>query len=194
MSQLDYPALAAAPVATDPFPHIVVEGFVRPDRLPEITAGLPKLSRGGSFPPSSLSMGQAARDLFHEIEGPQFRALIAEKFALDLSDSPTMVTLRGHCRERDGQIHCDSIAKRVTVLLYLNPKNEAWERSSGCLRLLRGPGDLEDYAREVPPAGGTLLAHLLATGAHHPVSRPFDLDRFRTGRLIDEAAGSGIAH
>jgi sarcosine oxidase subunit beta len=44
------------------------------------------------------------------------------------------------------------------------------------------------------PAGGTLLAHLLATGAHHPISRPFDLDRFETGRLIDEAAGSGIAH
>ncbi len=44
------------------------------------------------------------------------------------------------------------------------------------------------------PAGGTLLAHMLATGAHHPISKPFDLDRFRTGRLIDEAAGSGIAH
>ena len=44
------------------------------------------------------------------------------------------------------------------------------------------------------PAGGTLLAHLLATGSHHPVSQPFDLDRFATGRLIDEAAGSGIAH
>lgn len=44
------------------------------------------------------------------------------------------------------------------------------------------------------PAGGTLLAHLLATGKHHDVSRPFDLDRFETGRLIDEAAGSGIAH
>lgn len=44
------------------------------------------------------------------------------------------------------------------------------------------------------PAGGTLLAHLLATGRHHPISRPFDLDRFATGRLIDEAAGSGIAH
>lgn len=44
------------------------------------------------------------------------------------------------------------------------------------------------------PAGGTLLAHLLATGQHHDVSRPFDLDRFSTGRLIDEAAGSGIAH
>ncbi|WP_242224924.1 sarcosine oxidase subunit beta family protein [Shinella zoogloeoides] len=44
------------------------------------------------------------------------------------------------------------------------------------------------------PAGGTLLAHLLATGNHHDVSRPFDLDRFTRGRLIDEAAGSGIAH
>ena len=43
-------------------------------------------------------------------------------------------------------------------------------------------------------AGGTLLAHLLATGAHHEISRPFDLSRFAAGRLIDEAAGSGIAH
>jgi sarcosine oxidase, subunit beta len=44
------------------------------------------------------------------------------------------------------------------------------------------------------PAGGTLLAHLLATGEHHEISRPFDLGRFAAGRLIDEAAGSGIAH
>ena len=44
------------------------------------------------------------------------------------------------------------------------------------------------------PAGGYLLAHLLATGEHHAISRPFDLDRFVRGRLIDEAAGSGIAH
>ena len=44
------------------------------------------------------------------------------------------------------------------------------------------------------PAGGVLFAHLLSTGQHHEISAPFDLDRFRTGRLIDEAAGSGIAH
>ena len=44
------------------------------------------------------------------------------------------------------------------------------------------------------PAGGWLLAHLMATGGHHAISRPFDLDRFATGRLVDEAAGSGIAH
>jgi sarcosine oxidase subunit beta len=44
------------------------------------------------------------------------------------------------------------------------------------------------------PAGGFLLAHLLAKGEHHEISRPFDLDRFQRGALIDEAAGSGIAH
>jgi sarcosine oxidase subunit beta len=44
------------------------------------------------------------------------------------------------------------------------------------------------------PAGGWLLAHLMATGAHHALSEPFDLDRFRTGHLIDEGAASGIAH
>ena len=44
------------------------------------------------------------------------------------------------------------------------------------------------------PAGGTMLAHLIATGRHHDISQPFQLRRFTTGRLIDEAAGSGIAH
>ena len=44
------------------------------------------------------------------------------------------------------------------------------------------------------PAGGYLLAHLMAKGEHHEISRPFDLDRFARGRLIDEAAGSGIPH
>ena len=44
------------------------------------------------------------------------------------------------------------------------------------------------------PVGGSMLAHLLATGTHHPLSIPFDLSRFAEGRLIDEAASAGIAH
>ncbi|KQS05367.1 sarcosine oxidase subunit beta [Sphingomonas sp. Leaf357] len=44
------------------------------------------------------------------------------------------------------------------------------------------------------PAGGTLLAHHMATGAPHPLAAPFSLARFSTGALIDEAAASGIAH
>jgi sarcosine oxidase subunit beta len=44
------------------------------------------------------------------------------------------------------------------------------------------------------PAGGWLLAHHLATGHPHEIARPFSLDRFVTGALVDEAAGAGIAH
>jgi len=44
------------------------------------------------------------------------------------------------------------------------------------------------------PVGGWTLAHALATGQNHPLAEPFQLQRFVTGRLIDEAAASGIAH
>ena len=44
------------------------------------------------------------------------------------------------------------------------------------------------------PVGGWTLAHVLATGRSHPLAEPFQLERFITGRLVDEAAASGIAH
>ena len=44
------------------------------------------------------------------------------------------------------------------------------------------------------PVGGWTLAHVLATGHSHELAEPFQLERFITGRLIDEAAASGIAH
>jgi sarcosine oxidase subunit beta len=44
------------------------------------------------------------------------------------------------------------------------------------------------------PAGGTVLAHSLATGKPHPLALQFGLERFRANRLIDEGAAAGIAH
>ena len=44
------------------------------------------------------------------------------------------------------------------------------------------------------PVGGWTLAHVLATGKSHPLAEAFQLERFVSGRLIDEAAASGIAH
>jgi sarcosine oxidase subunit beta len=44
------------------------------------------------------------------------------------------------------------------------------------------------------PVGGWTLAHVLATGRNHDLAEPFQLERFQTGRLIDEAAAAGIAH
>jgi SM-20-related protein len=157
MIELDYAALRAAPVATDPFPHVVVPDFVPSDSLRAVLADLPPLGKRGSFPVDALALGPHAKALADELEGPRLRRAIADRFGLDLAGSPTMVTLRGWTNERDGYIHCDSTAKRVTVLLYLNPATDAWGQHDGCLRLLRGPGDLENYAVEVPPVNGTLL-------------------------------------
>jgi hypothetical protein len=157
MTGLDYDRLLATPVAPDPFRHVVVEHFVPPEVLEGVVADLPAVERRGSFPVTALRFGPRAAALMAELEGPKLRAAISEKFVLDLREAGTMVTLRGQSRERDGKIHTDSVAKRVTVLLYLNPDSAAWARREGCLRLLRGPDDIEDYAVEVPPVNGTLL-------------------------------------
>ncbi len=157
MLNLDYTKLATTPVASDPFPHVVVPDFVPPAALSAVLADLPPLGKRGSYPIDAVKLGPNAEALMQAMEGPELRGTIAEKFGLDLSDAPTMVTLRGWTNDRDGNIHCDSLAKRVTVLLYLNKQDDAWARQEGCLRLLRGPKDLEDFAVEVPPVNGTLL-------------------------------------
>ncbi len=157
MIRLNFDALRATPAATDPFAHVVIRNFVPPDMLPAVIRDLPPMAQRGSFPPGSLRLGPAARALVAEMEGPALREAIGAKFQLDLSGAPTMLTLRGQTRARDGQIHTDSIAKRVTVLLYLNQASDAWSSQAGCLRLLRSGRDIEDYVVEVPPIDGTLL-------------------------------------
>ena len=44
------------------------------------------------------------------------------------------------------------------------------------------------------PGSGHVFAHTLATGEPHAINAPFSLDRFLTGRLIDEAAAAAVAH
>jgi SM-20-related protein len=167
MIELDYAALNSLPVATDPFPHLLVPDFVPPASLRQVVSDLPPISQRGSFPIEAVRLGPAALALLEELEGARLREVVAARFGLDLSDAPTMVTLRGWTTERDGRIHVDSRAKRVTVLLYLNPDSDVFGQHEGCLRLLRGPDDLEDYAVEVPPVNGTLLVFPNGTRTWH---------------------------
>jgi sarcosine oxidase subunit beta len=44
------------------------------------------------------------------------------------------------------------------------------------------------------PAGGDTLAWTIAHGRPHELIRPFGLERFGSGRLLDEGAASGVAH
>ncbi|MBB2973662.1 sarcosine oxidase subunit beta [Mesorhizobium sp. RMAD-H1] len=44
------------------------------------------------------------------------------------------------------------------------------------------------------PGSGNVFAYTIARDEPHPINAPFTLDRFRTGRLIDEAAAAAVAH
>jgi len=44
------------------------------------------------------------------------------------------------------------------------------------------------------PGAGDLLAYTMAKDEPHQINAPFNLDRFRNGRLIDEAAAAAVAH
>jgi sarcosine oxidase, subunit beta len=44
------------------------------------------------------------------------------------------------------------------------------------------------------PGSGHVFAWTMAKGEPHPINAPFALDRFRTGRLIDESAAAAVAH
>jgi hypothetical protein len=157
-SPLDFDKFRETPVAAAPFAHVLVPQFVKPEALRAVVAALPVMKGRGSFPTGAVRLGPAAKALVAGLEGPEFREIVAEKFGLDLAGAPVMTTLRGQTGAKDGQIHTDSSAKRVTILLYLNPgSGDAWADQKGCLRLLRNATDLEDYAVEVPPVDGALL-------------------------------------
>ena len=169
---IDLARFAGTPLEREPFTHILVPGFVPEAARAALAAAYPAIDRPGSFPTADLRFGAAFADFLAEIEGPAMRAAFAEKFAIDLSGRPTMVTVRGQAQLKDGSIHTDTASKLITVLIYMN---ESWEAPGGRLRLLRSPDDLADMILEVPPAAGTLLAFRVTKNSWHghaPASGP----------------------
>ena len=151
---IDLEAFQAAPVTREPFPFVMVPHFVKSEAMAAINADYPLVIHPGSFPLPTLEYGPAFAQFVAAIQGPEFTRAVERKLDVDLAGRPTMVTARGMSAARDGQIHTDSRTKLITVLIYMN--NE-WEAKTGRLRLLRGPGDLEDVIAEVPPDEGTML-------------------------------------
>jgi SM-20-related protein len=163
-STINIEALRAAPVAQEPYPYLIVPGFVKAEAMDAIEGDYPKVDLPGSLPLPTLTYGPRFKQFMDEIQGPEMTAAVAQKFGVDLSNKPTMVTVRGRCRATDGQIHTDSTTKLITVLIYMNGK---WEQPGGRLRLLRSPDNLNDVIAEVPPDQGTLLAFKNQPNAWH---------------------------
>ena len=167
MAYLDFAKLNTATAAATPFPHVVCENFVRDEVLEAAHRDFPKIVAPGSFPLDSLRAGGAFAELLEELRGKQTELALAQMLnAAGIVDKPTMVTVRGFCRQTDGKIHLDSGGKLVTALLYLNRR---WKESDsgGRLRLLNDGDNIENYFLEAPPNGGTLIAFRCDNNAWH---------------------------
>lgn len=164
MALLDLEAFRQAKLATEPFKYVVVPGFLRADTAQAVRQDFPEIEYPGLLPVEATQPRPGFAALISELTGPNVAAAFSEKFGLDLTGRPTMVTVRGRAQEKDGRIHTDSEAKLVTALLYFN---EGWESQGGRLRLLRGPDDLNDVIAEVPPELGTLIAFKRSDKSYH---------------------------
>ena len=192
MAYCDFDALERTPLERDPFEYIVVPEFLHADRFKEVLGDYPQVPGPGSHPPAELNIRGHFKSLIDELRGPQFQAAIERKFDIDLTGRPTMYTVRGFVREKDGSIHTDSETKIITVLIYMN---ESWEEDAGRLRLLRSGTDLEDYVAEVPPNGGTLLVFRRSDNSwhgHKPTSgrrRAIQLNWVTSQAVVDHEQG-----
>ncbi|GEM_PF-1246044 len=150
---LDSEVLRLARVSDDPYEHLFAENVIRADRGAALIQDLPAMLRTGSYSPKRLSFGPAFQELLRDLNSPEFRRLVEEKFAVDLGWCEAVTTVRGWCGDADGNVHTDIERKVITLLLYLNP---GWQSPDGRLRLLRSP-NLNDYAGEIAPEFGNLL-------------------------------------
>ncbi len=161
---IDFDAIARAIVRREPFPFFAAPGVLSAVDLAAIKADFPPIRKPGIFPLSEISYGPAFARLVEDIRSQELEDIMAEKYGVDLSDKPLMITVRGQAQKKDGRIHTDTKTKFVTCLLYLN---DLWDKSGGRLRMLRTPDDLDDFIAEIPASGGMLASFVRSENSWH---------------------------
>ena len=170
---IDFDALDRVVPAHDPFDHFVADALLTPPSIDALAASFPPLPVSGLLPAGTLRLSPLLTQLADELRGPRMAAIMSAKFGVALDGRATMLTVRSRCAAKDGRIHTDSTGKVATLLLYLNP---VWDQEGGRLRVLRSGTDLDDYAAEVPPLGGTMVAFRRSDHSWHG-HRPFEGER-----------------
>jgi SM-20-related protein len=188
----DFHAFEAMPLAHEPFDFLIVPGFIHADALDALNRDFPAIDGPGNVSPDGLRYGPAFAALLGKLRSGDFATRVGARFGTDLSNAAPTMTVRRHCEATDGDIHTDHRSKLLTVLLYFNKE---WPHESGRLRILRSATDMEDYAAEVVPAGGAMLAFRRTESSFHG-HKPFvgerrilQLSFTRGGELARKVSG-----
>ncbi|MGD8842131.1 MAG: 2OG-Fe(II) oxygenase [Gammaproteobacteria bacterium] len=168
MTLLNLSAFENAPLQHDPFDFLIAEGVMSPETLAKVNADYPAIDLPANFRPEDLKYGPAFEQLLEELDSPEFQAAVERKFDVSLASTEKTVTVRKYSEMSDGNIHTDHWSKIITVLVYFNPE---WTQEGGKLRMLRSKTDIDDYAAEATPVGGTLLAFRRSNRSFHGYRR-----------------------
>ena len=161
---LDLDRIRDAPLAQEPYPYFVVADAISGDSARQVAEDFPEVERPGAIDISQVRYGASFERLINELKSDRFRRLIEVKFDLDLGGKEIVVNVRGQMRVTDGNIHTDTPAKLVTILLYFNEPGALDETG---LRILRNGHDLDDFAELIPPHLGTLVAFKVTPDCWH---------------------------
>jgi Rps23 Pro-64 3,4-dihydroxylase Tpa1-like proline 4-hydroxylase len=168
MALLNLAAFETTPLQRDPFHFLIAHGVIAPQTLAQLNQDYPAIDIPANFKPQDLQYGPAFQQLLDELDSPEFQAAIERKFGVSLANTEKTITVRKYSEMSDGNIHTDHWSKVITVLVYFNPE---WTQEGGKLRLLRSKTDIEDFAAEATPIGGTLLAFRRSKNSFHGYKR-----------------------
>tara|TARA_B110001469_G_C9555621_1_gene275609 strand:- start:276 stop:878 length:603 start_codon:yes stop_codon:yes gene_type:complete len=148
---------------TEPFPYFVIPQSLDESQLVKLVQEFPDIQSGGSFNKEDLDLSPTYQALHDALDGPGFRQALSEKFDVDVTESPLMLTYRGFSRKKDGRIHTDSKSKLLTILIYFN---DNWPAETGKLRILNSD-NMHDIAEEVNPTAGCMIAFKVTDNCWH---------------------------
>jgi SM-20-related protein len=160
---LDLTPFLAAPVRQDPYPWIAASGCIRPETLPALRRDFPRLRRPGYHPVETFTPQGEFAALLAQIEAGALDRAMREKFGLDFTALPRLVTVRFTSAAHEGRPHTDSASKLATLLLYLHPD---WTSAEGHIRVLRRES-LDEPLAEISPAEGNVFAFLRSVHSWH---------------------------
>ena len=171
----NFDALRQASVRTEPFSYFVAEGALSDGEAAEVRRDYPTIDKPGYLPLSKLEASGEFQRLMEDLNSAELAQVLTDKFGVDFTDKPRMITVRKVSQLSDGPIHNDSKSKILTMLTYLNAE---WDGTgAGCIRVLNGPKDFEDFTEEVPPLAGYVFAFLRADNSWHG-HLPFQGERY----------------